>query len=392
MSDEIRDTLREELGAMRGAAEVAPEAAGGDVGASGQDSTGNVASPGPDEGASTKPVETGSADGTQAGRVRGPDGKFVAKPKTEATPSPKQGKESQVPPPVQGEPSQVKPPQPGEPSATPPPKFKAPNSWKPALREKWGSVTEDIQAEIDRREKEISAELSKTAEPRKFYEAVQQTIAPYQSMLAAEGLHPVRAIGELFQVAAGLRANNPQRVAGLVAGIVKQFGVDRFGPQFIEALAASIDGTGQPQGGAQSQAVDPNQLAQQIEQRVMAQFHQRQSQAMNQQVNQEVQSFAEGREFFEDVRTEMSALISSGVAKDLDDAYNRAVWANPDTRAALMQREEKKRAETANAAIQQSKAAASPIKSQPSSMNGFSNSDGSIRDTLREALAEARRR
>ena len=89
-------------------------------------------------------------------------------------------------------------------------------------------------------------------------------------------------------------------------------------------------------------------------------------QAVVNQSNEEVATFAgetgdDGqplRPHFEAVRSNMAALFQSGAAKDLQHAYEMAVWSNPDTRKLMMeQRDAQQEAERIAAAKEAAKKA-----------------------------------
>jgi hypothetical protein len=108
-------------------------------------------------------------------------------------------------------------------------------------------------------------------------------------------------------------------------------------------------------------------------------------------VQTEIQRFASDPKhtFFENVKKDMGQLISSGQAEDLDDAYDKACWANKEIRALLIKQQQPV-VSTANAAdaVQKAKAAAKATGGAPSA--GFKPNagaeGGSIRDTIRAAV------
>jgi len=60
---------------------------------------------------------------------------------------------------------------------------------------------------------------------------------------------------------------------------------------------------------------------------------------MAQEANNDVETFASepGHEHFGQVRQIMAGLVREGKAKNLQDAYDQAVWAHPYVRAELLQ-------------------------------------------------------
>ena len=257
------------------------------------------------------------------------------------------------------------------PSITPGPKSepkvaeKAPASWRPETREHWASLPADVKAEVMRREQEVQRTLQETAEARKFTEQLQNVIRPYEMFIKAEGSNPLQAIDNLMATAARLRTAPAPDLANMVAGIVKQFGVGRFGNSFIEALDSALAG--------EVPKVDPvqNQVQQVLQQQLapvqqfMSQFQQAQlaqQQQVQQQAVSEVQQFIEKAEFGDDVREEMADIMElasrRGREVSLADAYKQACLVNPRVRAVLESRAKAKGAAQLTATAQRAKAAA----------------------------------
>jgi hypothetical protein len=265
------------------------------------------------------------------------------------------------------------------------PEIKAPQSWKATVREKWSTVPAEVQQEVARREREISVAMQEASEARKFHEQFRATVAPYEMMLRAEGADPIRATASLFQTAAALRTAPPAHKAELIANMVKTYGVP------LEALAAAIDG--QPQAerhqAAGQQFQDPrvDQLLAQLQQ----QAQQRQQQAL-QQTQHTVEQFKAQAEFIDDVRDEMADLIEvatkRGREMSLQQAYDLACKAHPEISEVLRRREAARLTANAQASTQRSKAAASSVRSHPTSGNGAQSSDDSIRASLEAAYAQ----
>jgi hypothetical protein len=108
-------------------------------------------------------------------------------------------------------------------------------------------------------------------------------------------------------------------------------------------------------------------------------------------VQTEIQRFASDPKhtFFENVKAQMGQLISTGQAADLEDAYDKACWANKEIRALLI-KQQTPAAPSANAAdaVSRAKAAAKATGGAPSA--GFKPNAGtagaSIRDTVVAAV------
>jgi hypothetical protein len=243
----------------------------------------------------------------------------------------------------------------------------------------------------------VQRTLQDTAEARKFTEQLQSVIRPYEAFIKAENSNPVAAIDNLMATAARLRTGTAPELAQLVAGMVKQFGVGRFGNSFIEQLDSALAGEvpkSDPQQ-AQVQQLLQQQLA--PVQQFMSQFQQAQL-AQQQQVQQaamkEVNDFIAKAEFGDDVREEMADIMElsqrRGREITLQDAYKQACLVNPRVRAALEARAKSRSAQQLQGAAQKAKAAAVSVSGAPA-LSAPVNPPADIRSAIEAALASHER-
>ena len=269
---------------------------------------------------------------------------------------------------------------------------RAPASWRPDIREHWGSLPEPVRAEIQRRETEVARTLQDTAEARKTAEAVMKTIEPYQAFVKAENSNPLQAIDNLMGTAARLRTGTAPELAQLVAGIVNQFGTGRFGNGFIEMLDSALAG--------QTPRQDPQQLAmeQVLNQRLapmqnmLTQFQQaqvQQQQQATQAAQSEVSTFLDRAEFGEDVREDMADIIESysrrGQGITLQDAYKKACLMNDTVRSVLTQRVKAKGAQQTTQAAQKARSAAVQV-SGAAPMGALRQESTDVRTAIEAAI------
>lgn len=270
---------------------------------------------------------------------------------------------------------------------------RAPASWRPDVREHWAQLPESVRSEVARREREMQATLQETAEARRFTEQLQRVVAPYEMFIRAENSNPLQAIDNLMATAARLRTAPAPDLANMVAGIVKQFGVGRFGQTFIEQLDQALAG--------EVPRVDPqvNQLQQVVQQQLqpvqqfMSQVQQAQfaqNQAVQQQAVSEVQQFLTQAEFGEDVREDMADLLEvaqrRGRDLSLQDAYRQACLANPRVRSVLEARSKAKGAQQLTGAAQRAKAAAVSVSGGPAP-SGPRPEPNDVRSAIEAAIA-----
>lgn len=304
-------------------------------------------SPEPVEAPVEAAPEPVTEEAPKADRPRRPDGTFMTKEEAAKA----------APPPAKVEAKATIAPD----KATPPPApaaptHKPPQSWKPTLREKWGTLPPEIQEEVDRREREIAKGLQEASGPRQNWERFTQAVQPYQAIIAASGADPIAYTSSLLQTAAGLQMGTPAQRAAIVANVIRQFGVD------VTQLAGELDkpsSTPMPTPGATT-TTDVQSL---VDQRIQAMMQQ----AQFSRAQQEVAAFEQSHEFAAEdgIKAHMAALIQGGIAKDLATAYDMAVSASPDHRAVIEQRKAAEAAKAAMASTQQKQKAAVSVRSSP---------------------------
>lgn len=242
---------------------------------------------------------------------------------------------------------------------------RAPASWKPEVREHWTQLPDTVRSEINRREVEVQRTLQESAEARKNYDAVMKTISPYEAFIKAEGSNPIQAIDNLMSTAARLRTGTAPELAQLVAGIVNQFGIGRFGNNFIEQLDSALAGQS-PQMNHQQSEIEQvlNQRLAPVQQ-MLSQFQQaqvQQQQFAQQQAANEVEQFISQAEFGNDVREDMADILEvaqrRGINMTLQDAYKKAVMMNDNVRSVLTQRSQAQKAQTQTQAAHRARSAA----------------------------------
>lgn len=334
----------------------------------------------PEPIASSEPAkEAPKSDGRDdKGRFKGKEAKPEVAPQatTEAAAEPTQG---------------IQPGPKAEPKAAP--QDRAPASWRPDVREHWQKLPPEVRAEVARREREMQATLQETAEARRFSEQLQGVIRPYEMFIRAENSNPLQAIDNLMATAAKLRTGTAPELAQLVAGMVKQYGVGRFGQSFIESLDSALAG--------EVPRVDPvqNQVQQVLQQQLapvqqfMSQFQQAQlaqQQRAQQEAASEVQQFIERAEFGNDVREEMADILEvaerRGRELSLQDAYKQACLVNPRVRAVLEQRAKANGAQRLTGAAQKAKAAAVSVSGAPA-LAAPKSGTADIRSAIEAAIA-----
>lgn len=275
-----------------------------------QDSTGESADRASDEadGYALEGGDRGSASAPPpAARVRDETGKFAKKPDTEQKPEAKPKEADADPGKESGEADK-----PADSDRAGPP-----SSWNAEGRELYANADPKLQEYIRTREGQMHEGIAKLKTEYEgkatFAEQMWREIAPHKHLIDREGGNPVAAVRDLLGMAALMRTGTPDQKRQLLLSTAQQYGVD---------LSGAEQPNPQPMHDPRVDTLEQTlrQMAQQNEQQT------------RQQLQSEVETFAESHPHFEDVRVEMGRLIEAGLAQDMNDAYERAIWSVPEIR------------------------------------------------------------
>lgn len=265
----------------------------------------------------------------------------------------------------------------------------APEGWRPAAREGWAELPEGVRREIHRRELDIATGLESSKAARDLSTRFSETVTPFASVMAAEGLNdPMDAVKGLLGTAAALRMGTTEQKAERLVGLIKHYGID------VDALDAAL-ATSIRSGGAQPPAGPENPLTgrlEALEQRLAGINGQIEQAAARrgESADAEVARFAAEAEFLPDVRLDMADLMDvatkRGRQMSMQEAYDAACNMNPEIKAVLARRN----AETRTAAGQQTVAAkralaSSSLAAPQTGVAPAANGAGSLRDDLMAA-------
>lgn len=232
-------------------------------------------------------------------------------------------------------------------------------------------------------DREVVSTLREAAGAKRFAETFSQALAPYTGVLQAEGGNPVQTITGLLQTAQALRGPDKEAV---MARIIKQFGGN------IEKLAAHLDGVAAPQGQQGQQP--PEYRDPRVDQLfgTLQQVAAQRQQATATKAQSDLDAFREKAEFLDDVSGHMSVLLHDAAARGqgmtLQEAYERACWADPEVRVYFQRRQAAEAAKATTASTQQARQAALSVRSQPTGSSPAPNSSGSTRDDVLAAMEQ----
>lgn len=328
-----------------------------------------------------------------AGRVIGPDGKFVKAEGAEqpSATDPESGAEvttegEQPPAEEQAEGEQA-----GEttetPQATTKPHDVPPSTWKKEAAADWSKLPEPVRAEIHRREGDIMAGIRQYKSGYEFGGSIAHVLNPYAPTMRAAGLQPQEVVKRAVETWASIHTGTPDQKRATLLQVAKDYGINL-------AVAPGTE-TPQPQPGAtQTPTQDDPRLAaalQRLDQleTTLTKAEQEKAEAEFAAEVENVRKFGADpkNKHFEAVREDMQRLIDTGVATSLQDAYDKAIWVNPTVRPLLLaeQEQERIRKEAAAAAAARKASGANvtrrgtpPVPPKPTTME----------DTIRNKLHE----
>jgi len=155
-----------------------------------------------------------------------------------------------------------------------------------------------------------------------------QEFAPYAEILSKEGATPQAAMRALLETSYTLRYGSKEHKTALFQAMANQYGID---------LNAQID----PEKANLQREIDTRRLED-------ARRGSQQQSTMTQEVASELQAFidAPGHEHYATVRPIMAGMLGSGAATTLQEAYERACWADPSIRASMQLADSTKRVES----------------------------------------------
>lgn len=279
------------------------------------------------------------------------------------------------------------------------PTVKPPSGWNTQMREKFSTLPPEVQSYISQRDSEIEKKITSQDEDRLLGKKVNEMANPYLPTIRAEGATVEKAFQDYLQTAHVLRQGTDFQKAQSIAAVMQQFKVS---PQ---ALLSILQGSNVVQGNT-SQLGMHNPAIETLQQRIdrleaeqQAVVQQRQAQEQH-SLQSQIEDFAAkpGHEHFETVRNLMGTLLESGQAADLDDAYDRAIYATPEIRSSLVtanqRAEQDKRLTEQQARTEAARRAGGSVSGGPGAaraMNG-SGANVPIEETIRAALRESQGR
>ena len=200
----------------------------------------------------------------------------------------------------------------------------APNSFSSAAKADWDKVPPSVAAEIARREQDVHKEFTKQDNERQYGRSLKSIIDPYMPIIQQAGGRPEAAIKNLMETARILQVGDQATKTQMIRELCQKHGI-------------TANDLGENAPYVDPQLRDLTQRLQSFEDQQRQQQYQAQQQ-QDSQLQGAIGEFAADpvNVHFEQVKGHMAALLQAGLAADLKDAYDQAVYARPDTRSSLI--------------------------------------------------------
>lgn len=215
-------------------------------------------------------------------------------------------------------------------------------------------LPDEVKQALSARNERYHSGLKGIKDRAAIADAFTRPLEPFQEYLTALNVAPSDFIPALVQTEQVLRLGSQEQKAAMIQQLAHDYGIDL--------------------GIAAQQPFDPNlyQLQKQRDslQRQLQQSQQSQQIASEQELISSIEQWAADKEHFQAVREDMALLIEGGKAKNLDDAYSKAIRLNDDVfqqvQAKQLEQSKKSQLLQANHAAKLAKAAAVQVKGSPS--------------------------
>lgn len=259
----------------------------------------------------------------------------------------------------------------------------APKTWRPEAVKAWKDLPETVRVEVLKREEDMFRGIESYKADASIGKVIKDIVAPYIPGLRAKGLDPVHQIRSLLASNEALENGTPEQKVMVLRKLAEIYNVDISG----EGASPYVD----PQISTLNKTID------ELRSRLDTNDN-RMAESVKANLQKEVNAFADdpAHPYFDEVAADVAALLKGKVATTLEEAYEKAVWLNPVTRA-----KEAARATTEAAAKAKSEAEAKAAAAKKASSANVKTSTkpgrgtapvGSMDDTLNETLTHIRKR
>ena len=251
----------------------------------------------------------------------------------------------------------------------------APSSWAKDKHEVWAKMPVEAQEYYLHREKQMLDGLETYKADAGLGKQIKDVFTPYKPFLNAQGIDEVKASQYLMNAHYKLSTAAPSEKKAYLSQLAKSYGIE---------VEATEQGNVDPNYSALQDKV--HQLESMLNQRTQIE-----QEAQRTKVAKDVEAFAAdpANPYFNEVADDIIPFLNAGAS--LQDAYNKAVWANPVTRAKELARvqteaETKLREKNVQEVAQAKKATVTNVRSRDTGKAPTGQKLGTMEDTMKETL------
>lgn len=248
-----------------------------------------------------------------------------------------------------------------------------PASWKKDMHDAYKSLPDEVKDYIQLREDQMRQGLEKDRDDANLGRVMRDTMAPYSEMLRSQGIDEPKMVQSLMNAHYRLSTAPPEEKQALFSQLAQSYGIN----------APTDEGSTDPIiQNLQNELMQVKQTLSASHERALAEARNR--------VNAEVEAFAsdESHKYFDEVSDDIAGLINAGYS--LEDAYEKAVWANPVTRekeiARLQQEKDAEAEKRRKQEAEKAKKARSVNVRSRDTRKAPTAPKGSMEDTMYETL------
>lgn len=206
------------------------------------------------------------------------------------------------------------------------PAIVAPDSWSAEMKEQWASLPAPAQEYVAQREKEAHSQISRMGQELSQWKPIAELRDKTQHLFDRQGVDFKSGLERLLHAQSVLDQNPLQGIAA----IAQTYGVDlaqAFGGQPQQAVNPEFARLQQELN--QAKAVLTNQQREDMARKA------REERELSTWAAQQVEAWRGDKEYLDEVQPIMQKLLEAGVATDLDDAYQTAIYRHPEVRAKI---------------------------------------------------------
>lgn len=251
-----------------------------------------------------------------------------------------------------------------------------PNTWRKELGEAWKTLPEPVRQEIHRREQDFHNGVKQYRDAAGFGASLAQEMLPYREIMTKSNVTPQAIVRDIMGALNTMATGSAESKADTFLKLADQYGINL---DTVLSLRQRAPGSAAPDLSPVLQRM------QKLETRIETADADR-ARLQDQEDDARIQTFLGDpkNEHARAVIPQMQALLMSGQAKDLADAYEQAIWVHPETRAKLLEKQEtERRKKEADQVAAAKKASAANV--QRRGTPPAASKAGSMEDTARAA-------